>query len=223
METNNFTYPPPQSLPGNYSLAFEVPYGEPREWTWTDNYTAPLQLWLIQETAFVDNNYLPLHYDTLATDITNKSYLWNGKPSQNLNLSLSNLFWLAMYLNSESDDILFKSQYFNVTDSPSASSSTISTSTSSSSSTTASSPTSSSTLAAQPNSAPTSSSTPVNTAKSHTDHVALGAGLGVGLGGAALIIGVLAFFFLGRKRKSRNQRKTTPEVYQLAENDHFSR
>ena len=154
----------------------------------------------------------------LLADImsTQTSYSWDSRPTQNL--SLTNLFWLGMYdATNENKGPLFKSQYFNVTMSASSSS------TISSSSSTTSSTSSSSTQTGQPITTPASTTPSASPTTKSTSHVALGAGLGAGLGGAALILTVALFFFLGRKGHNKSRKPKRPEVYQLAENDTFSR
>ena len=64
--TDSFIDPPPQTHPGDYSYASIIPYGSPHEFSWTDNYDIPLNLVLVQETYFVDNNSLQPKLDTLA-------------------------------------------------------------------------------------------------------------------------------------------------------------
>ena len=66
---NAFIDPPPMSSPGDYSFAYTFPYGSQHEFKWKDNYSTPLNLLLMQETTFVDNNTLSLQYDTLACTV----------------------------------------------------------------------------------------------------------------------------------------------------------
>ena len=67
--TNNFTEPPPQTHPGDYSFSSTVQYGSPQEITWSDNYDFPLNLILWQETAYLDNNQISPQIQTLTSTV----------------------------------------------------------------------------------------------------------------------------------------------------------
>ena len=66
---NSFIDPPPQSHPGDYSFASTIEYGSPHEFRWISNYKIPLNLSLIQETHFLDDNTLPLKIQLLACTV----------------------------------------------------------------------------------------------------------------------------------------------------------
>ena len=67
--TNNFTEPPPQTHPGDYSFASTIQYGSTQEITWIDNYSFPLTLILWQETYFLDDNTISPQTETLACTV----------------------------------------------------------------------------------------------------------------------------------------------------------
>lgn len=66
---NQFIDPPPQTHPGVYTFAASLQYGSPQEFSWTSNYSIPLDLVLVQETAFLADNTLPPHFDTIACTV----------------------------------------------------------------------------------------------------------------------------------------------------------
>lgn len=66
MDINNyFIVPPPQTHRGDYSFSSSIQYGSSHHLQWTDTYNIPLDLVLVQETAFFDDNTIPVNLDTL--------------------------------------------------------------------------------------------------------------------------------------------------------------
>ena len=148
-----------------------------------------------------------------AVDTRATSYYWDGRLSQ-FNLHLSDIFFLTMWNSSNSTQLLFNSQYINVTTGAATPSPTISSSSSLSSSFTIST-SSSSNPVTQSITTPTSAAS-TTALKSKSNHVALGAGLGVGLGGAALLLTAVLLYCLSRERRRKSGRSRPPEVYQLS-------
>ena len=237
MSSNNqFIYPGPPGVAGDYSSAVLVQYGSPQEFNWTISSNIHVNLVLLQETPQIRDDTLastippflafslyPMYRmredraDTFPSSFSNSAhinttnYYWDGRPSQNLHLS--DIFFVALFNSSNSTQKpLCYSQYINVTTGAAISSSTTSTSSSSSSTVSTS---SSSGPVAQPITTPTSAA-PTTAPKSKSNHVALGAGLGVGLGGAALLLTAVLLYFLSQKRRSKSGKLRPPEVYQLS-------
>ena len=71
---NSFLAPPPLSRAGDYSFASTVEYGSPRDFRWTSNYNIPLNLSLIQETAFLHNDGIQLQAQLLAGKVPLKCF-----------------------------------------------------------------------------------------------------------------------------------------------------
>ena len=230
---NQFIYPGPGGVAGDYDSAILVQYGSPQEFNWTTSYNFGLDLTLWQETAETKTETLASTYapflafslyprEGRADEFTSSfchaantratSYYWDGRPSQNLHLS--DIFFLFMTKSSNSSQVLFGSQYINVTTGAATPSPTTSSSSSSFSSFTSSTSSSSSPVT-QPIITTTSAAS-ITTAKSKSNHVALGAGLGAGIGGAALLLTAALLYCLSRKRRKKSGKSRPPEVYQLS-------
>ena len=67
---NSFINPPkPLTAAGNYTSSAIFKYGSEQQITWTDDYNFPIDLVLVQETAWLDNNTITPQLDTIACTV----------------------------------------------------------------------------------------------------------------------------------------------------------